>query len=82
MTIEQQNDRALEFAQFIVEESSSLNDDLEAVTMGRFGDLTREQVERGLAIGQEMLQAKAGEYRLEINDIRQELARREAAKTA
>lgn len=71
-------DRALDFAKFIVEESDGLGDDLMAVTIGKFGDLNREQYERGMAIAEELLNARAAEYRAEADACRVELARRDA----
>ena len=74
-------DRALDFAKFMVEESDGLTGAaLHAVLADRFGDLTREQMERGMAIGEEIIEAQAAEYQSEADAMRAELARRKAAR--
>jgi hypothetical protein len=74
------SDRALDFAKFIFEESDGLTGEVLQETMiDRFGDLSREQVERGLAIGEELLEARAAEYSAEADAMRAELARRAEA---
>ncbi len=75
MSTEQKSDRALDFAKFMVEESGDMSDqDLEAAVVERFGDLTREQVERGMSIGEEFINARIAENRAEADAVRSYLA--------
>lgn len=75
-------DRALDFAKYIVEQSRDEKDTAEAVIMEKFGDLNREQVERGLAIAEEILAAEAAGYEAQARSLRDEVARRAAARAA
>lgn len=75
MLTEQKSDRALDFAKFVVEESGDMSEgDLEAAVVNRFGDLTREQVERGMSIGEELIGARIAENRAEVDALRSYLS--------
>ncbi|MCV9965737.1 hypothetical protein OIU34_28100 [Pararhizobium sp. BT-229] len=58
-------DPALDLAAFIVEEANNF-DDLMPEVLKRFGHLGREAVERGIAIGIELVEARIAEDQHEI----------------
>ncbi|WP_374829649.1 hypothetical protein [Paenochrobactrum pullorum] len=73
-------DRALDLAQYIFESEDMPDDEVEffKVIFEKFGDLSREQAERGIAIGAELLTARAAECQSVIDACRAELTRRDA----
>ncbi|UGX88204.1 hypothetical protein [Phyllobacterium meliloti] len=75
--------KVLAFAKFMVEESDGLKGrELTQVMAARFGDMSQAEVERGIAIGEEILLANAAEYQAEADAMMAELARRAERRAA
>lgn len=77
------SDRALDLAKFVAEESDEVaTGNLIYVLTEKFGDLGREEFERGLEIGLELLDQRVAEYETESAAFFAEVERRKAAKNA
>lgn len=58
-------DRALALAQYMVEGPQLSGDEFTRDIMAKFGDLTRDDFVRGVAIGSELLEAYVAERQIE-----------------
>jgi hypothetical protein len=71
MSNTQQNDRAIDLANFIANESTGLGADAIASMEERFGDLTQDQFERGILTGQAMLDEQATALEAHAAELRE-----------